>query len=103
MVTDGCRASGGPLRLRPQRRAEPDGRRPARAQGGGAGAGAVGREGAGGSGQTGGGRGGREMAAALRERKAEGRVRVLSAGSEPANRLNPAVVEAISEIGIDIS
>jgi arsenate reductase (thioredoxin) len=44
-----------------------------------------------------------QMAAALLERKAEGRVRVLSAGSEPANRLNPAVVEAISEIGIDIS
>jgi arsenate reductase (thioredoxin) len=44
-----------------------------------------------------------QMAAALLERKAEGRVRVLSAGSEPADRLNPAVVEAISEIGIDIS
>src|SRR5919109_3095460 len=43
------------------------------------------------------------MAAALLERKAEGRVRVLSAGSEPADRLNPAVVEAMSEIGIDIS
>jgi protein-tyrosine-phosphatase len=44
-----------------------------------------------------------QMAAALLERKAEGRVRVLSAGSEPADRLNPAVVEAMGEIGIDIS
>jgi arsenate reductase (thioredoxin) len=44
-----------------------------------------------------------QMAAALLERKADGRVQVLSAGSEPADRLNPAVVEAMSEIGIDIS
>jgi arsenate reductase (thioredoxin) len=44
-----------------------------------------------------------QMAAALLERKAEGQVRVISAGSEPADRLNPAVVEAMSEIGIDIS
>ena len=44
-----------------------------------------------------------QMAAALLERRADGRVRVLSAGSEPADRLNPAVVEAMSEIGIDIS
>jgi arsenate reductase len=43
------------------------------------------------------------MAAALLERSAEGQVRVLSAGSEPADRLNPAVVAAMSEIGIDIS
>jgi arsenate reductase len=44
-----------------------------------------------------------QMAAALLERKADGRVRVVSAGSEPADRLNPAVVEAMNEIGIDIS
>jgi arsenate reductase (thioredoxin) len=44
-----------------------------------------------------------QMAAALLERKAEGRVRVISAGTEPADRLNPAVVEAMREIGIDIS
>jgi arsenate reductase (thioredoxin) len=44
-----------------------------------------------------------QMAAALLERKADGRVRVLSAGSEPADRLNPAVIEAMGEIGIDIS
>ena len=44
-----------------------------------------------------------QMAAALLERKAEDRVRVLSAGSEPADELNPAVVEAMGELGIDIS
>jgi arsenate reductase (thioredoxin) len=44
-----------------------------------------------------------QMAAALLERKAEERVRVISAGSEPADRLNPAVVEAMNELGIDIS
>ncbi len=44
-----------------------------------------------------------QMAAALLERHAAGRVRVRSAGSEPAGSLNPRVVEAMSEIGIDIS
>jgi arsenate reductase (thioredoxin) len=44
-----------------------------------------------------------QMAAALLERKGNGRVRVLSAGSEPADQLNPAVVEAMGELGIDIS
>jgi arsenate reductase len=44
-----------------------------------------------------------QMAAALLVRKAGERVRVISAGSEPADRLNPAVVEAMNEIGIDIS
>ena len=44
-----------------------------------------------------------QMAAGLLERKAAGRVRVISAGSEPADQLNPAVVEAMDEIGIDIS
>jgi arsenate reductase (thioredoxin) len=44
-----------------------------------------------------------QMAAALLERKAEGRVRVLSAGSEPADRLNSVVVEAMRELGADIS
>ena len=43
------------------------------------------------------------MAAGLLERKAGGRVRVISAGSEPADSLNPAVVEAMEELGIDIS
>jgi protein-tyrosine-phosphatase len=44
-----------------------------------------------------------QMAAALLERKAEGHMRVLSAGSEPADELNPAVVEAMGELGINIS
>jgi arsenate reductase (thioredoxin) len=43
------------------------------------------------------------MAAGLLERESHGRVRVISAGSEPADQLNPAVVEAMREIGIDIS
>jgi arsenate reductase len=44
-----------------------------------------------------------QMAAALLEQHAAGRVRVRSAGSEPADRLNPAVVQAMAEIGVDIS
>ena len=44
-----------------------------------------------------------QMAAGLLQRKAGDRVEVRSAGSEPAEQLNPAVVEAMSESGIDIS
>jgi protein-tyrosine-phosphatase len=44
-----------------------------------------------------------QMAAALLEREAVGKVRVASAGSQPASELNPAVVQAMAEIGIDIS
>jgi arsenate reductase len=44
-----------------------------------------------------------QMAAALLQDKARGSVQVRSAGSEPADSLNPAVVEAMSEVGIDIS
>jgi arsenate reductase len=44
-----------------------------------------------------------QMAAGLLERKAGDRVRVISAGSEPADQLNPAVVTAMEEVGIDIS
>jgi arsenate reductase len=44
-----------------------------------------------------------QMAAGLLQRKAGGRVQMISAGSEPADQLNPAVVEAMNEIGIDIS
>ena len=43
------------------------------------------------------------MAAGLLNKRAEGRVHVRSAGSTPADELNPQVVEAIGEIGIDIS
>jgi arsenate reductase len=44
-----------------------------------------------------------QMAAALLDRYAEGRVRVRSAGSAPAERVNPRVVTAMAELGIDIS
>jgi protein-tyrosine-phosphatase len=44
-----------------------------------------------------------QMAAALLDRAAAGRVRVTSAGSQPASELNPAVVAAMAEIGLDIS
>jgi len=44
-----------------------------------------------------------QMAAALLDRQAAGRVRVTSAGSRPATQLNPAVVAAMAEIGLDIS
>jgi arsenate reductase (thioredoxin) len=44
-----------------------------------------------------------QMAAALLDYHADGRVRVASAGSQPADQLNPAVVQAMAEIGLDIS
>jgi len=44
-----------------------------------------------------------QMAAALLERYAAGRVHIRSAGNEPASSLNPRVVEAMGEIGLDIS
>lgn len=44
-----------------------------------------------------------QMAAALLEMHAEDGVRVLSAGSDPAENINPAVVEAMREVGVDLS
>jgi protein-tyrosine-phosphatase len=44
-----------------------------------------------------------QMAAALLEHRAGGRVRVRSAGSEPADEVNPVAVEAMAELGIDIA
>jgi arsenate reductase (thioredoxin) len=44
-----------------------------------------------------------QMAAALLARQAGDRVLVTSAGSEPASQVNPAVVAAMAEIGVDIS
>ena len=44
-----------------------------------------------------------QMAAALLDHQAAGRVRVTSAGSQPASELNPAVVAAMAEVGLDIS
>jgi arsenate reductase (thioredoxin) len=43
-----------------------------------------------------------QMAAALLDHYADGRVHVRSAGSEPADRINPDVVQAMAELGIDI-
>ncbi|GAW52138.1 MULTISPECIES: three-helix bundle dimerization domain-containing protein [unclassified Nocardioides] len=44
-----------------------------------------------------------QMAAALLAHHAAGRVHVRSAGSAPADSVNPAVVEVMAEVGIDIS
>ena len=44
-----------------------------------------------------------QMAAGFATALGAGRVRVLSAGSEPADRVNPVAVEAMAEVGIDIA
>ena len=44
-----------------------------------------------------------QMAAALLGHYAAGRIEVRSAGSAPADAINPAVREALAEVGIDIS
>jgi arsenate reductase len=44
-----------------------------------------------------------QMAAALLEHHGKGRVNVRSAGTVPADAVNPAVVEAMAEIGVDLS
>jgi arsenate reductase len=44
-----------------------------------------------------------QMAAAFLSRLGEDRVDVRSAGSTPASEINPVVVEAMEEIGIDLS
>jgi protein-tyrosine-phosphatase len=44
-----------------------------------------------------------QMAAALLHHHAAGRVTVRSAGSAPADTINPAVVQAMAEIGLDLS
>lgn len=44
-----------------------------------------------------------QMAAVLLDHEAAGRVKVTSAGSQPASQLNPAVVQVMAEIGLDIS
>ncbi|MEX2975063.1 arsenate reductase ArsC [Streptomyces sp. C184] len=43
-----------------------------------------------------------QMAAAFLTHLAEGRIEARSAGSAPAEQVNPAVVEAMAEVGIDI-
>ena len=44
-----------------------------------------------------------QMAAGLVKLRSDGRIHVRSAGSDPGETVNPAVVEAMSEIGVDMS
>jgi len=44
-----------------------------------------------------------QMSAALFERAAQGRHHALSAGTTPADRVHPEVVEVMRELGIDLS
>jgi protein-tyrosine-phosphatase len=44
-----------------------------------------------------------QMAAGLVKLRSEGRIHVRSAGSDPGERINPAVIEAMDEIGVDMS
>ena len=44
-----------------------------------------------------------QMAAGLLKLRSEGRVHVRSAGSTPGEQINPAVVQAMSELGVDLS
>jgi protein-tyrosine-phosphatase len=44
-----------------------------------------------------------QMAAGLVKLRSQGRVHVRSAGSDPTDQINPAVVEAMNELGVDMS
>jgi arsenate reductase len=44
-----------------------------------------------------------QMAAGLTKLRSQGSVVVRSAGSDPAEVINPAVVEAMAEVGVDLS
>lgn len=44
-----------------------------------------------------------QMAAALLDHLAQGRVHVRSAGSAPADAINPLVVEVLAELGLDVT
>lgn len=44
-----------------------------------------------------------QMAAVLTNALSDGKVHVRSAGSTPANEINPGVVEAVGELGLDLS
>jgi arsenate reductase (thioredoxin) len=44
-----------------------------------------------------------QMAAGLLNKHAHGRVHIRSAGSDPADRINPSVIEAMSELEIDMA
>lgn len=44
-----------------------------------------------------------QMAAALTQSLSGGKVSVWSAGSEPADQINPAAIQVMAEIGLDLS
>ena len=44
-----------------------------------------------------------QMAAGLVKLRSQGRIHVRSAGSAPADEINPAVIEAMTELGVDMS
>jgi protein-tyrosine-phosphatase len=44
-----------------------------------------------------------QMAAGLVKLRSQGRVHVRSAGSDPTDQINPAVIEAMNELGVDMS
>jgi len=44
-----------------------------------------------------------QMAAGFLSHLSDGRVTVLSAGSQPADQVNPVAVQAMAEVGIDIA
>src|SRR6476660_5984874 len=44
-----------------------------------------------------------QSAAGLVKLRSRGRVHVRSAGSDPADRINPAVLEAMDELGVDMA
>ena len=44
-----------------------------------------------------------QMAAGLVKLRSDGRIHVRSAGSSPADEINPAVIEAMAELGVDMA
>jgi arsenate reductase len=44
-----------------------------------------------------------QMAAGLVKLRSQGRIQVRSAGSTPADEINPAAIEAMEELGVDMS
>ena len=44
-----------------------------------------------------------QMAAGLVKLRSAGRIHVRSAGSDPGEQINPAVIEAMAELGVDMS
>jgi arsenate reductase (thioredoxin) len=44
-----------------------------------------------------------QMAAGLVKLRSQGRIRVRSAGSQPVESIDPAVIEAMGELGVDLS